>query len=93
MKEGSDPLSTDMVTRQNDVKIKAQLILVAEQVDIHTMYNKDIIEICGHSEVDISSDHLSKLTNLANEITCQYEAAKNFGKKSTTYLTTFISKI
>ena len=45
------------------------------------MYNKDIIKICGHAEAETFHDNLSEVIDLANEITCQYEAAKDFKKK------------
>ena len=62
--------------RQNDVKIKAQLRSITEQVDVYKMYKKDAIEICGHSEVETFHDKLSEVMVLANLIKCQYEGAK-----------------
>ena len=72
---------TDSGRRQNDVKIKAQLRSITEQVYVYKMYNKDIIKICGHAEVETFHDNLSEVIDLANEITCQYESAKDFEKK------------
>ena len=81
LKEANDPLLTDSERRQNDVKIKAQLRSITEQVNVYKMYNKDVIKICGHAEVETFHDNLSEVIDLANEITCQYEAAKDFEKK------------
>ena len=71
----------DSERRQNDVKIKVQLRSIKEQVNVYKMYNKDIIKICGHAEVETFHDNLSEVIDLANEITFQYEAAKDFEKK------------
>ena len=81
LKEANDPLLTDSERRQNDVKIKAQLRSITEQVNVYKMYNKDVIKICGHAEVETFHDNLSEVIDLANEIACQYEAAKDFEKK------------
>ena len=81
LKEANDLLLTDSERRQNDVKIKAQLRSITEQVNIYKMYNKDIIKICGPSEVETFHDNLSEVMDLAIEITCQYEGAKDFEKR------------
>ena len=81
LKESNDPLLTDSEKRQKDVKIKAQLRGIQEQVNVYKIYNKDVIKICGHAEVETFHDNLSEVIDLANEITCQYEAAKDFEKK------------
>ena len=66
IKEANDPLSTDWEKRQNDVKIKAQLSSITEQVNDNKMYNKYIIKICGHAEVETFHDNLSEVIDLAN---------------------------
>ena len=45
------------------------------------MFNKDIIKICGHNEVETFHENLSEVMDLGNEIACQYEAAKDFERK------------
>ena len=80
-KEANDPLLTDSERRQNDVKLKTQLRSIIEQVNVYKMYYKDIIKICGNAEVETFHDHLSEVIDLVNEITCPYEAAKDFEKK------------
>ena len=81
LKESNDPLLTDSEKRQNDVKIKAQLRSIQEQVNVYKMFNKDIIKICGHNEVETFHENLSEVMDLGNEIACQYEAAKDFERK------------
>ena len=81
LKESNDPLLTDSEKRQKDVKIKAQLRSIQEQVNVYKMLNKDIIKICGHNEVETFHENLSEVMDLSNEIICQYEAAKEFEKK------------
>ena len=81
LKEANDPLLTDSERSQNDVKIKAQFRSITEQVNVYKMYNKDIIKICGDAEIETFHDDLSEVMYRANEITCQYEAAKDFEKK------------
>ena len=81
LKEANDPLLTDSEKRQNDVKIKSQLRSIQEQVNVYKMFNKDIMKICGHNEVETFHENLSEVMDLGNEIACQYEAAKDFERK------------
>ena len=69
LKEANDPLLTDSERRQNDVKIKAQLKSITEKVNVYKMYNKDIIKICGHAEVETFHCNFSEVIDLANEMT------------------------
>ena len=80
LKEASDTLLTDSERRQNDVNIKVRLRNITKQLNVYKMYNKDIIKICGHAEVETFHDNLSEVMDLANEITCQYEVSKDFEK-------------
>ena len=81
LKESNDQLLTDSEKRQKDIKIKAQLRSIQEQVNVYKAFNKDIMKICGHNEVETFHENLSEVMDLGNEIACQYEAAKDFEKK------------
>ena len=59
MKDDSNPLLTNSEKRSYDIKIKAQLRGISEQVNTYKVYNKDIIKICGHLEVETFYDNMS----------------------------------
>ena len=81
LKQANDPLLTDSERRQNDVKMKSQFRSITEQFNVYKMYKKDIIKIYRHAQVETLHDNLSEVMDLANEMFCHYEAAKDFEKK------------
>ena len=69
MKDDSDLLS-DLIYQNS------------EKVNTYNDYNKDIIMICRHAEVHTFYDNMSGVIDMANEITSQYTAPKDFEKKA-----------
>lgn len=88
LKDGND-LLTDSEKRLNDIKIKSQPRTIAEQVSSYKLYNKDVIKICSHDEVERFHSELSEVLHNSNEIFCVFEAAKDREKinESTNYST------
>ena len=80
LKDDTD-LLTDTEKRSNDVKIKSQLRTINEQVNLYKSYNKDIVKICSHIEVETFHNDLSEVLDTSNEIICIYDAAKEREKK------------
>lgn len=80
IKDATNPLMADSEKRANDVKIKAKLRSICEQVNVYKMYNRDIM-ICGHSEVEDFQANLYEIMYLSTETACEYEAAKHLENK------------
>ena len=81
LKDDSNPLLTDSEKRSNDIKIKAQLRSISEQVNTYKVYNKDIIKICGHAKVETFNYSMLKVIGMANEIIFNMRLQKIFKRR------------
>ena len=70
-------LLTDSEKRSNDIKVKAQLRTIAEQVSSYKFYNKDIIKICSHDEVEGFHNGLSEVLHASKKFHACTRVQKN----------------
>ena len=74
-------LYTDSEKRNHEIKLKASIKTISEQVSIYKAYVKDVLKICAYGDVNNFHADLASMLDLSNEIHCQYESMKERERK------------
>ena len=73
LKEDS-ALLTDIEKRERSIKTKATLLTIAENVKMYKEHCQKLINICSHGDVEQTYKNLNDVMDMANYITCLFEA-------------------